>query len=166
MRETLDSGSKGLGSSPGVLGQDCALTVPLPTLVRNWVPSNLMLDESMTQSRLDAVAFFAVVSNRRTGLEEGGCSFASVSKSFQFFGQNADDSGAQYLRGIVPVLFTLVFLFSFFTLRTTGLYTKTLAKIIYRDITRFSVVFLVVFIGFCGAMFMALKATGSQELFT
>lgn len=32
--------------------------------------------------------------------------------------------------------------------------------------TRFSVVFLVVFIGFCGAMFMALKATGSQEFFT
>ncbi|RMX39951.1 hypothetical protein pdam_00021264 [Pocillopora damicornis] len=49
---------------------------------------------------------------------------------------------------------------------TTGLYTKTLAKIIYRDMTRFSVVFLIVFIGFCGAMFMALKATGSQELFT
>lgn len=56
--------------------------------------------------------------------------------------------------------------FSHLTLRTTGLYTKTLAKIIYRDITRFSVVFLVVLIGFCGAMFMALKATGSQELFT
>ena len=53
-----------------------------------------------------------------------------------------------------------------FLSRTTGLYTKTLAKIIYRDMTRFSVVFLIVFIGFCGAMFMALKATGSQELFT
>ena len=50
--------------------------------------------------------------------------------------------------------------------RTTGLYTKTLAKIIYRDITRFSVVFLIVFIGFCGAMFMALKATDKQDLFT
>jgi len=49
--------------------------------------------------------------------------------------------------------------------RTTGLYTKTLARIIYRDITRFSVVFVVVFLGFCGAMYMALKATGSQELF-
>ena len=87
MRETLDSGSKGLGSSPGVLEQDCALTVPLPTLVRNWVPSNLMLDVSMTRTRPvifvrtvfsmfygfhDAVAFFAVVSNRRTGLEGGG----------------------------------------------------------------------------------------------
>ena len=50
--------------------------------------------------------------------------------------------------------------------RTTGLYTKTLAKIIYRDITRFSVVFLIVCIGFCGAMFMALKATDKQDLFT
>jgi len=64
-------------------------------------------------------------------------------------------------------LFNFLRLFKFSCItRTTGLYTKTLAKIIYRDITRFSVVFLVVFIGFCGAMFMALKATGSQELFT
>ena len=101
MRETLDSGSKGLGSSPGVLGRDCALTVPLPTLVRNWVPSNL--DVSMTQTRPvlfvrtvfsmlhglhDAVAFFAVVSNRRTGSEGGGgvqSRPAPVSRSFKFF---------------------------------------------------------------------------------
>lgn len=70
-----------------------------------------------------------------------------------------------FLRCIYNNIFFSIF-FSSFNLRTTGLYTKTLAKIIYRDITRFSVVFLVVFIGFCGAMFMALKATGSQELFT
>ncbi|KAL9951799.1 hypothetical protein ACROYT_G044528 [Oculina patagonica] len=64
-------------------------------------------------------------------------------------------------------LFNFLRLFKFSCVtRTTGLYTKTLAKIIYRDMTRFSVVFLVVFIGFCGAMFLALKATGSQELFT
>lgn len=64
-------------------------------------------------------------------------------------------------------LFNFLRLFKFSCVsRTTGLYTKTLAKIIYRDITRFSVVFLVVFIGFCGAMFMALKATDKQDLFT
>ena len=49
--------------------------------------------------------------------------------------------------------------------RTTGLYTKTLARIIYRDITRFGVVFVVVFLGFCGAMYMALRATNSQNVF-
>ena len=53
----------------------------------------------------------------------------------------------------------------FLLCRTTGLYTKTLARIIYRDITRFSVVLVIVFIGFSGAMYMALKATDSQELF-
>ena len=49
--------------------------------------------------------------------------------------------------------------------RTTGLYTNTLARIIYQDITRFSVVLIIVFIGFAGAMYMALKATDSQKLF-
>ena len=53
----------------------------------------------------------------------------------------------------------------FFSHRTTGLYTKTLAKIIYRDLTRFLVVFAVVFVAFCGALFLSLKATDSQELF-
>ena len=52
---------------------------------------------------------------------------------------------------------------SFF--RTTGLYTKTLAKIIYDDITRFGVVFMVVFIGFCGSLYVSLRATNSQDLF-
>ncbi|KAJ7321440.1 hypothetical protein OS493_035014 [Desmophyllum pertusum] len=64
-------------------------------------------------------------------------------------------------------LFNFLRLFKFSCVtRTTGLYTKTLARIIYRDMTRFSVVFVIVFLGFCGAMFMALKATGSQELFS
>ena len=53
----------------------------------------------------------------------------------------------------------------FFYFSTTGLYTKTLAKVIYRDMSRFSVVFLIVFLGFCGALFMALKATRKQDLF-
>ncbi|XP_031558823.1 transient receptor potential cation channel subfamily V member 6-like [Actinia tenebrosa] len=49
--------------------------------------------------------------------------------------------------------------------RTTGLYTKTLAKIIYRDITRFGVVFIVVFFAFCGTFFMSLRASGTSKLF-
>ncbi|CAH3129417.1 unnamed protein product [Pocillopora meandrina] len=74
---------------------------------------------------------------------------------------------SQWSVAALGYLFNFLRLFKFSCVtRTTGLYTKTLAKIIYRDMTRFSVVFLIVFIGFCGAMFMALKATGSQELFT
>lgn len=48
---------------------------------------------------------------------------------------------------------------------TTGLYTKTLAKVIYRDMSRFSVVFVIVFLGFCGALFMALKAMEKQDMY-
>ena len=75
--------------------------------------------------------------------------------------------GSECVKNYCFFLWYDIYSFRLFSLlRTTGLYTKTLAKIIYRDITRFSVVFLIVFIGFCGAMFMALKATGSQALFT
>ena len=49
--------------------------------------------------------------------------------------------------------------------RMTGLYTNTLWKIICRDLTRFIIVFAVVFFAFCGALFLSLKATDSQELF-
>ncbi|XP_074610946.1 transient receptor potential cation channel subfamily V member 4-like isoform X2 [Acropora palmata] len=63
-------------------------------------------------------------------------------------------------------LFNFLRLFKFSCVsRTTGLYTKTLAKIIYRDMIRFGVVFFIVFLGFCGALFMILKATDNQDLF-
>ncbi|XP_067038362.1 transient receptor potential cation channel subfamily V member 1-like [Acropora muricata] len=48
---------------------------------------------------------------------------------------------------------------------TTGLYTRTLARVIYRDMSRFSVVFVIVFLGFCGALFMALKALDKQDMY-
>ena len=82
-----------------------------------------------------------------------------------------------FVWAIVPVRFSMDFIYQllsivlFYSLiclwqrRTTGLYTKTLAKIIYRDLTRFLVVFAVVFIAFCGALFLSLKATDSLELF-
>lgn len=58
----------------------------------------------------------------------------------------------------------LTFGFRFFSVfRTSGLYTKTLAKIIYRDISRFLVVFVIIFLGFCGSMFMAITATSMQD---
>ncbi|XP_068676221.1 transient receptor potential cation channel subfamily A member 1-like [Montipora foliosa] len=64
-------------------------------------------------------------------------------------------------------LFNFLRLFKFSCVtRTTGLYSKTLAKIIYRDMSRFCVVFVIVCLGFCGSMYMALKATGSQENFS
>ncbi|KAK2556753.1 hypothetical protein P5673_021312 [Acropora cervicornis] len=63
-------------------------------------------------------------------------------------------------------LFNFLRLFKFSCLSsTTGLYTKTLAKVVYRDMSRFSVVFVIVFLGFCGALFMALKATGKQDMY-
>ena len=49
--------------------------------------------------------------------------------------------------------------------RATGLYTKTLARIVYRDITRFSCVFLVVFLAFCGAFFLSLRVTSDVKVF-
>ena len=53
----------------------------------------------------------------------------------------------------------------FFTSRATGLYTKTLASIIMRDITRFIVVFAVVCISFCGAVFLSLRGASVQHLY-
>lgn len=62
--------------------------------------------------------------------------------------------------------FNFLRLFKFSSLSsTTGLYTRTLAMVIYRDISRFSVVFVIVFLGFCGALFMALKALDKQDMY-
>ncbi|XP_048580356.1 uncharacterized protein LOC5510674 isoform X2 [Nematostella vectensis] len=61
--------------------------------------------------------------------------------------------------------FLRVFKFSCVT-RTTGLYTKTLAKIVYRDMTRFMAVFVVIFLGFCGSLYISLSAMNSQALFS
>jgi len=63
-------------------------------------------------------------------------------------------------------LFNFLRLFKFSCLSsTTGLYTRTLAKVIHRDMSRFSVVFVIVFLGFCGALFMALKALDKQDMY-
>ena len=49
--------------------------------------------------------------------------------------------------------------------RTTGLYTKTLAKIIRQDVTRFMVVFAVVFLSFCGSLFLSLHSSTQSQQF-
>ncbi|XP_067030169.1 uncharacterized protein [Acropora muricata] len=73
----------------------------------------------------------------------------------------------QWSVAAVGYLFNFLRLFKFSCIfRITGLYTKTLAKIVYLDITRFCVVFVVIFLGFCGSMYMALKATASQKHFS
>ncbi|PFX11648.1 hypothetical protein AWC38_SpisGene24538 [Stylophora pistillata] len=46
---------------------------------------------------------------------------------------------------------------------TTGLYTKTLAKIILHDVTRSMAVFDVIFFSFCGALTLSLCYSGSRE---
>ena len=58
-----------------------------------------------------------------------------------------------------------VYLFINLFCRTTGLYTKTLARIVYRDISRFTCVFLVVFLAFCGAFFLSLRAASAVQVF-
>ncbi|XP_015761535.1 PREDICTED: uncharacterized protein LOC107340682 [Acropora digitifera] len=74
---------------------------------------------------------------------------------------------SQWSVAALGYLFNFLRLFKFSCVtRTTGLYTKTLAKIVYRDVSRFCVVFVVIFLGFCGSMYMALKATASQKHFS
>ncbi|PFX14915.1 hypothetical protein AWC38_SpisGene20899 [Stylophora pistillata] len=43
--------------------------------------------------------------------------------------------------------------------QTTGLYTKTLAKIIQQDLARFMAVFSVIFLPFCSALFLSLRSS-------
>ncbi|XP_046844774.1 transient receptor potential cation channel subfamily V member 2-like isoform X2 [Xenia sp. Carnegie-2017] len=77
------------------------------------------------------------------------------------------DVSAQWSFASIGYLFNFLRIFKFSCVtRTTGVYTKTLAKIVYRDISRFIVVFIIVFIGFCGSFFMALTAAHMQDLFT
>lgn len=58
-----------------------------------------------------------------------------------------------------------VYLFIYLICRATGLYTKTLARIVYHDISRFTCVFLVVFLAFCGAFFLSLRAASAVQIF-
>lgn len=52
----------------------------------------------------------------------------------------------------------LTLLVVIYCFRTLGLYSKTFAKIIYADISKFFVVFLIVGLAFTGGVYLALKA--------
>ncbi|CAH3135142.1 unnamed protein product [Porites lobata] len=73
---------------------------------------------------------------------------------------------AQWVLASLGFFFNVLRLFKYSCLtRTTGLYTKTLAKIVYYDIARFTGVFLVIFLAFCGAFFLSLRATNAVQVF-
>nr|XP_058957050.1 transient receptor potential cation channel subfamily A member 1-like [Pocillopora verrucosa] len=75
-------------------------------------------------------------------------------------------SKAQWTVASLAVLFNFMRIFKFSCVtRTTGLYTKTLAKIIQQDLTRFMAVFVAIFLPFCGALFLSLRSSNqNQEL--
>ena len=52
-----------------------------------------------------------------------------------------------------------------FFCRITGLYTKTLAKIILHDVTRFVAVFIVIFFSFSGALTLSLCYSDENQQF-
>nr|XP_058966812.1 transient receptor potential cation channel subfamily A member 1-like [Pocillopora verrucosa] len=75
-------------------------------------------------------------------------------------------SKAQWTVASLAILFNFMRIFKFSCVtRTTGLYTKTLAKIIQQDLTRFMAVFFTIFLPFCGALFLSLRSSNqNQEL--
>ncbi|CAH3169642.1 unnamed protein product [Pocillopora meandrina] len=94
-----------------------------------------------------------------------------------------DWSGLLLILCIIPLRYTqikaqwpvasLAFLFNFLRIfkfscvtRTTGLYTKTLAKIILHDVTRSMAVFIVIFFSFCGALSLSLCYSDENQQFS
>ena len=56
MVSALDSGSGGLGSSPGrVLGQATLLVALLSTLVYKWIPGNLLLGVTLRWTSIPSI---------------------------------------------------------------------------------------------------------------
>ncbi|XP_066015367.1 transient receptor potential cation channel subfamily V member 5-like [Pocillopora verrucosa] len=73
---------------------------------------------------------------------------------------------AQWLLASLAFLFNFLRIFKFSCLtRTTGLYTKTLAKIILHDVTRSMAVFIVIFFSFCGALSLSLCYSDENQQF-
>ncbi|XP_022810216.1 transient receptor potential cation channel subfamily V member 2-like isoform X1 [Stylophora pistillata] len=67
-------------------------------------------------------------------------------------------SKAQWLVASLAFLFNFLRLFKFSCVtRTAGLYTKTLAKVIQQDLTRFIAVFIVIFLPFGFALCLSLR---------
>ncbi|XP_022807165.1 uncharacterized protein LOC111344220 [Stylophora pistillata] len=76
-------------------------------------------------------------------------------------------SKAQWTVASLALLFNFLRIFKFSCVtRTTGLYTKTLAKIIQQDLTRFMAVFVAIFLPFCGSLFLSLHSTNQNQEFS
>ncbi|CAH3129267.1 unnamed protein product, partial [Pocillopora meandrina] len=74
---------------------------------------------------------------------------------------------AQWLLASLAFLFNFLRIFKFSCLtRTTGLYTKILAKIILHDVTRSMAVFIVIFFSFCGALSLSLCYSDENQQFS
>ncbi|XP_028403823.1 uncharacterized protein LOC114526426 [Dendronephthya gigantea] len=74
---------------------------------------------------------------------------------------------SQWVVAAIAFIFNFIRLFKYcYVTRITGLYTTTLVTIIWEDITRFLGFFSVIFIGFCGAMYMALKVNNVQDSYS
>ena len=53
--------------------------------------------------------------------------------------------------------------FYFIIIREIGIYTKTFANIIYKDITLFALIYGVCFVAFSGAIFLSVKAANKED---
>lgn len=69
-------------------------------------------------------------------------------------------SSVQWTMASLAFLFNFLRIFKFACVtRFTGLYTKTLARIINEDVTRFMSVFAIVFFSFCGSLFLSARTS-------
>ncbi|XP_028403084.1 transient receptor potential cation channel subfamily V member 5-like [Dendronephthya gigantea] len=77
------------------------------------------------------------------------------------------ESNSQWLTAAIGYLLCFIHLFKYSNVsRITGLYTTTIVKMIMEDVKRFMLFFAVIFIGFCGTMFLALKVDGTQDSYS
>ncbi|CAH3129357.1 unnamed protein product [Pocillopora meandrina] len=75
-------------------------------------------------------------------------------------------SKLQWMVASLAFLFNFLRIFEFSCVtRTTGLYTKTLAKIILYDVTKSMTVFVVIFLSFCGAIALSLRYSTENHHF-
>jgi len=76
----------------------------------------------------------------------------------------AEASRGEWAVSAAAFLMNFLRVFKYFpAFKTLGLYTKTFAKIIMYDISKFAVVFVVVMLAFTGSVFMALKSASNLE---
>lgn len=50
-----------------------------------------------------------------------------------------------------------------FVFREYGIYVQTLARIIVKDVTKFAVIFVIIWVAFAGSVYLALSATNGFD---